>query len=86
MRVNTVKIYNKINAGISAFEAADADRKLVRQIDTGVRKLHNMSEKHQDKYSQIAMESGHYSKNPIKRFVSYMKSWNANRKRIALQK
>ena len=87
MKVYAVKIYNKINACISAFEAADTDRKLVRQVDTGIRKLHNMSKKYQYKYTQTSLESGHYSKNPVRRFISYMKSWNANRKRLlGLQK
>lgn len=80
-----LKIKNSIYSSISAIPAANAERKLVRQIDTGVRRLHNMAQTHQDMYYKSTIASGHYSKNPLKRLASFMKSWNYNRKKIASQ-
>ncbi len=80
------KIKNNIYAGILALKNANSERKLVKQIDTGIRRLHNMTEIHQDLYLKSATENGHYSKNPIKRFISFIKSWNSNRKKNSFSK
>lgn len=80
------KIANNIYSSILAIPAADSERKLVRQIDTGIRRLHNMSQLHQDMYQNSTIKCGHYSKNPLKRIVSFVKSWNSNRKRLASKK
>lgn len=75
-------LINKINAGITAVKAASQDRKLVRQVDTGVRKLRYMSSRTAGSYFQSVKDCGHYSQNPIKRLISYVKSWNSNRKML----
>lgn len=80
------KIKNNIYAGILALKNANSERKLVKQIDTGVRRLHNMNEIHQDLYFKSTKESGHYSKNPLNRFISFIKSWDYNRKNIVSKK
>lgn len=76
------QIRNHIDACISAFECASTGRKLVRQVDTGIRKLEMMSPKTRNRYDQFVKETGHYSKNPVKRLISYVKSWNIHRKNL----
>jgi len=76
------KVMGKIDSAIFAFKFASIDRKLVRQVDTGVRKLKNMNSRTVGMYLQSAKDCGHYSKNPLRRIKAYFKSWNVNRKQL----
>ncbi len=74
------KITMNVIAGCEAITKADVDRKIVRQFDTHIRKIENVSDRTKALYDMFIKEGGHYSRNPIKKFVSYLMSWNANRK------
>ena len=65
---------------VDAVGYADRNRKLVRQIETGKRRIASLSEKTLNRYKQTVDNSGNYSKNPIKRFVAFIKNWNVVRK------
>ena len=80
MRLRQIRI--QVDAGISAFECASRGRKLVRQVDTGIRHLDRMNKNTQNIYGELVQSSGHYSKNPIKRIISYCTAWNHHRKNL----
>jgi len=78
-----MKVYNitaPLYKGIEAAKAANMDRKLVRQVDTGKRKLSSMLPNTRNKYRKSVAAAGHYSKNPIKRLLSFAKALIANLK------
>jgi len=72
------KVSNSIYKGIDAYFAAHTGRKLVRQVDTGTRKLNNMCTNSKTKYRKCISDAGHYSKNPLNRLVSFIKAWKSN--------
>lgn len=65
---------------IDAIDYANNNRKLVRQLETGKRRIASLSAKTMSRYEQTVKNSGNYSKNPIKRAIAFIKNWNAIRK------
>ena len=78
--MKVINIVDHIFRCADAVGYADRNRKLVRQIETGKRRISSLSEKTFNRYKQTVDNSGNYSKNPIKRLVAFIKNWNTVRK------